>query len=792
MLKGRSDDPHIIKINNSINKHLKKLNISNEVTANRKSLKITLIYFAIGCLWIMLSDKLVAYLIKDYSELVVVNIIKGWFYIFITAILIFLLIANSMKKVIDSEEKTREMNENLQKTNAVLEEEVGAHKKSEDALKLEIAFNKAILENMTDGVVACDSKENIKLFNRVAREWSGVHEKKILKDKWLEQFVLYKKDGVTKLPTIEFPLRRAFQGEIVLDAEFMARQEGQLMRRILTNGQAFYDSDGKKLGAVVIMRDVTERKKIELDLIESERQFRQAVDEAPIPIMLHAEDGEVIKINRTWINITGYTMEDIPTTSIWAEKVNGMKKDDIYPLIDSLFDLDKRYSDGEGPVKTKDGHIQTWDFYSAYIGRLRDGRKMVMTVAMDVTERKKAEEELKIAKEKAEIANLSKGQFLANMSHEIRTPLNGVMGMLQLLEMTELNVEQEEYVKVSKVSTDSLLRVLNDILDYSKIEAGKTELEKIPFNPRSVVNDVVSLFKLSILEKGLLMNVSVGKDIPEKLVGDSFKLRQIISNLVGNAVKFTDHGGIHVIVKTVEVFKDGKIKLEFIVEDTGISIASDKIGSLFKSFSQADNSNTRKYGGTGLGLAISKGLVELMEGKIWVESCEGVGSNFHFTCNMEMTDVQRESIELSVGDQVGYQKKNKLKILLTEDDEVSRLVVIRFAREKGWQVTIAKNGEEAVAAIKQMRFDIILMDIQMPIMDGCTATQTIRGLESETGSHTPIIAMTAYALKGDKDKYIQVGMDDYISKPINAEKFYDQVELWTKDKTNIFDHIYSI
>jgi PAS domain S-box-containing protein len=446
----------------------------------------------------------------------------------------------------------------------------------------------------------------------------------------------------------------------------------------------------------------------------------------------------------------------------------------------------------EFPALKEDGAI-VWIGQNVQLIIENDQITGAQAVARDITTRRRLAADLELARDEALESARLKSEFLANMSHEIRTPMNGILGMAGLLVDTPLSEDQRHFTDTIQQSAESLLKIINDILDFSKIEAGKLEFETLDFDLRHVIESTVESFAGAAHVKKLDLATRMNEDAPTDLRGDPGRLRQALTNLIGNALKFTEHGEIVLQVQSEEVSAESAV-VRFTVKDTGIGITPEAQQRLFAAFSQADGSTTRRFGGTGLGLAITRQLVEMMGGEVGVVSEPGKGSSFWFTARFEKQPrngpVQITPRNNPQGLGASIAADNKLRdlctaanrrVLVVEDNKVNQEVALRLLRKLGYQVDVAGNGSEAVKAVSNCDYAVVLMDCQMPVMDGYEATSEIR--KSEEGyRHTPIVAMTANAMEGEREKCLRAGMDDYISKPVQSDLLWEMLNKWTADE----------
>lgn len=498
-------------------------------------------------------------------------------------------------------------------------------------------------------------------------------------------------------------------------------------------------------------------------------KFELLVRYAKDPMLFVDETGRIIEVNHACETVYGYSREELLELTVMD-----LRRDDAVNIKAQMEAAQQGGVLFETVHYSKEGVAIPVEVRSQ--GAVILGRTTLLSIVRDITDRKRLEQRLLAAKEHAEAASKSKSSFLANMSHEIRTPLNGIIGMTELLILTELSQEQQEYMGMVKLSSQSLLRVVNDILDYSRLEVEKMSLTHQPFQLRQTVASVQDLFLVTALQRGIALETFVEGSVEDLLVGDAIRIKQILSNIIGNAVKFTESGGVTMRVSQLPS-QDDRVCLRFSIKDTGIGISEANLNQLFQSFYQVDNSLVRRHGGSGLGLSIAKGLVEQMGGDMRCTSQEGVGTEFIFTLMLERShEIPEPEPVLETG--VATDRVARLlpaHILLVEDDVTSRAVAKLLLERSGYRVSVATDGEEACRKAIEGTFDLVLMDISLPKLDGYAAVKCIR----EAGKmDLTIVAMTAYALSGDRERCLEAGMNDYLSKPVSRVALTAMLEKW--------------
>lgn len=808
--------------------------------------------------------------------------------------------------------RTKELLEETRRQASALEAQQASLRAAEERTRL-------LLDSAAEGIFGVDRQGNITFVNAATCAMLGFDAGDLVGKQSHELIHHHRPDG-TAYPVSECPMYGAYtRGEASrIDDEFLWRKDGSGFP--VEYGATPVLKDGEIVGAVISFTDITERKDAERRLRETERFFRSVLESAPDGMMVVDSHGVIRLANAQIEQLFGYSRQEILNQPVEFLVPEALRKEHV-ALRDAYIKDPTNREMGNGRElegRRKDGsHFPIEIGLSPVDGA---GERQIAVSVRDITERKKQDEALRQAKEAAESATRAKSDFLANMSHEIRTPMNGIIGMTELALDTELTREQRDYLSTVKSSADALLSLINDILDFSKIEAGRLELDPIDFGLRDALADMLNTLSMRAHSKGVELAYHVQTNVHDALIGDVNRLRQIVVNLVGNAIKFTEEGEIVVGVEAVNR-NDKELTLHFSVRDTGIGIPAHKVEAIFKPFEQADVSTTRKYGGTGLGLAISVQLVELMKGRIWAESEVGKGSTFHFTAVMAIgtpspvqdaeerralvdglhvlvvddnatnrrileemlknwhmkpqcvdsgehalatldraanagahfrlilsdmhmpgmdgfdlfdrtrTTTQHKDLPfilLTSGSRPGDAAKCReigvsahllkpvkqsmllnaivtavagreeaalkeesrilssespessraLRILLAEDNAVNQKFAIRVIEKAGHSVTVANNGREAVDLWQKNNFDVVLMDVQMPEMDGFAATGAIRDMERgrDGAARTRIIAMTANAMKGDRERCLDAGMDGYVSKPIRREVMFEEID----------------
>lgn len=593
-------------------------------------------------------------------------------------------------------------------------------------------------------------------------------------------------NDVSLLPDLQATWRKGGR----MDAEIQIRTKTDLVRWVEFACASVCDMDGQAFFMVITARDITDRKVMQdateqqsLAFLHSETRLRAIMNSIADGIITLAEDGHILSISSVAERLFGLDQAEVdgkPFTDLFAPE----SKAELEAIVTAK--MFAQHDVGRLATHELRGLHSSGEFFHARItcSTLRIGAQKTMVIAArDVSQEKEALDALRIARDAAERASRAKSEFLANMSHELRTPMNGILGLAEVLQEAPMEGENREFLEALSGSASSLLTILNDILDFSKIEAGEMALEHSVFSLRGMVDHVRDLLQQIAQKKSLALMVEIPDSLADHYIGDSHRLQQILVNLVGNALKFTSSGHVRIVIDAQHEHEDTAL-LGFHVYDTGMGIAEDYLPHLFNKFSQADSSNTRKFGGTGLGLAICKQLVSLMEGSMAVESTVGVGSHFSFSIPLMPAAETPLPCAAPASVSLPVERVESSRVLVVEDHPVNLMLLKKLLQKMGFfAVDHAEHGADALSLCRANVYDLIFMDCQMPIMDGYDATRAIRALEHETHrARTPIIAMTANAMVGDREVCMHAGMDGYVSKPIDMVRIQQAIlQCWQLD-----------
>jgi len=665
---------------------------------------------------------------------------------------------------------------------SVVARDIRARKHAEDALRESEERFRIMADTSPTLIWVTGPRGNVQFVNRQFREFFGFSADET---EFRVERLVHPDDAAAYIRSV----RRALRSRTAQVGEIRLRRADGQYRWVLSHAEPRFDKAGRFLGHVGISTDITERVQAEADVRNSEEMFRQfASNVHEVFWVMNTSPAEVAYINPAYEKVWGRSCESL------RENPNSW--------IDALIPEDRpvgiaRFEKQlQGICQASEYRIQTpagirWISDHSFPIVDHAGKVIrIAGIAEDITERKQREEDLVRARNAADAANLAKSSFLANMSHEIRTPMNGVLGMLQLLSESGLSPEQQRYAEVAQTSAHTLLALIDDILDLSKIEAGRITLEKLDFSLSDVLDACLEALRTRAVAKGLAFSAATAPEIPDMLRGDPLRLRQILVNLIANSIKFTDCGSVSLEV-ALEGRAAGGVCLRFSVTDTGIGIPPDRVPQLFSPFVQADVSTTRKYGGSGLGLAISRQLAEMMGGAIGVESQPGHGSTFWFTVALETScawppPITMCQVEVSPRPSPAPKAPDALsapvphthsaRILVADDNPTNLMVIMAQLAKLGYGADSVVNGGEALAALDRETYSLVLMDCQMPVMDGYEATRRIRASRHR---EMPVIAVTAHAMAGDREKCLNAGMSDYLAKPVELHRLAEILSRWT-------------